>query len=225
MKIKIYITGFFHFITLNAQSNVENIIVQGQKYNVGGFFNLADDGIDMEVFTNIQNKNGLYGNMWLGQIDYYSNTNLISNFSLGLNKTLSKNLSIDIGFGPNITFSNQLEQSNEIYLGTDMQGLSIYSYYSDRSIIYESWYKPKIHSFYKVNLDLLFYGLIQEDGYELSCNISNQLSDGIIGGIIFGYESFREEMEFQKQNDSKVFKTYMNYNRISIMAYLGFLFR
>ena len=46
-------------------------------------------------------------------------------------------------------------------------------------------YKPKIQSFYKVNLDLLFYGLIQEDGYELSCNISNQLSDGIIGGIIF----------------------------------------
>ena len=223
MKIKIFIIGFFYFIVLNAQSNVENIIVQGQKYNIGGFFNIADDGIDMEVFTNMQNKNGLYGNMWLGQIDYYANTNLISNFSLGLNKPISKNLSIDVGFGPNITLSNKLEQSNEIYLGIDMQGLSVYGYYSDNSMMYESWYKPKIHSLYEANLDLLFYGFIQKNRYESSCNISSQLSDGIIGGIIFGYESFKEEIEFQKQTDSNLFKTYTNYSRISIMAYLGFL--
>ena len=225
MKIRAYITGFFYLVTLNAQSNMDNIIIEGEKYNLGGFFNIADDGIDMEVFSNIQNKNGLYGSMWLGQIDYYSNTNLISNFSLGLNKSISNDLSIDVGLGSNITLSNQLKQSNEVYLGIDMQGLSIYSYYSDSSIMYESWYKPKIDSFYKADLDILFYGSIQVDDYEFSCNISSPLSDGIIGGIIFGYESFREEMEFQKQNDSKVFKTYMNYNRISIMAYLGFLFR
>ena len=176
MKIKVYITGFFYLVTLNAQSNMDNIIIEGEKYNLGGFFNIADDGIDMEVFTNIQNKNGLYGSMWLGQIDYYSNTNLISNFSSGLNKSISNDLSIDVGFGSNIILSNQLKQSNEVYLGIDMQGLSIYSYY------------------------------------------------GIIGGIILGYESFKEEIEYQKQNNSKSFKVFNNYNRISVMAYLGFLF-
>ena len=224
MKIKVYITGFFYLVTLNAQSNMDNIIIEGEKYNLGGFFNIADDGIDMEVFTNIQNKNGLYGSMWLGQIDYYSNTNLISNFSLGLNKSISNDLSIDVGLGSNITLSNQLKQSNEVYLGIDMQGLSIYSYYSGSSIMYESWYKPKIDSFYEADLDILFYGSIQDDGYEFSCNISSPLSDGIIGGIIFGYESFREEKEYQKQNDSKPFKVSNNYNRISVIAYLGFLF-
>ena len=224
MKIKVYITGIFYLVTLNAQSNMDNIIIEGEKYNLGGFFNIADDGIDMEVFTNIQNKNGLYGSMWLGQIDYYSNTNLISNFSLGLNKSISNDLSIDIGLGSNITLLNQLMQSNEVYLGIDMQGLSIYSYYSDRSIMYESWYKPEIDSFYEGDLDILFYGSIQDDGYELNCNISSQLSDGIIGGIILGYESFEEEIEYQKQNNSKSFKVFNNYNRISVMAYLGFLF-
>jgi len=224
VKIKVYITGFFYLVTLNAQSNVDNIIIEGEKYNLGGFFNIADDGIDMEVFTNIQNKNGLYGSMWLGQIDYYSNTNLISNFSSGLNKSISNNLSIDVGFGSNIILSNQLKQSNEVYLGIDMQGLSIYSYYSDRRIMYESWYKPEIDSFYEADLDILFYGSIQDDGYEFNCNISSQLSDGIIGGIILGYESFEEEIEYQKQNNSKSFKVFNNYNRISIMAYLGFLF-
>ena len=224
MKIKVYITGFFYLVTLNAQSNVDNIIIEGEKYNLGGFFNIADDGIDMEVFTNIQNKNGLYGSMWLGQIDYYSNTNLISNFSSGLNKSISNNLSIDVGFGSNIILSNQLKQSNEVYLGIDMQGLSIYSYYSDRRIMYESWYKPEIDSFYEADLDILFYGSIQDDGYEFNCNISSQLSDGIIGGIILGYESFEEEIEYQKQNNSKSFKVFNNYNRISVMAYLGFLF-
>ena len=224
MKIKVYITGFFYLVTLNAQSNVDNIIIEGEKYNLGGFFNIADDGIDMEVFTNIQNKNGLYGSMWLGQIDYYSNTNLISNFSSGLNKSISNNLSIDVGFGSNIILSNQLKQSNEVYLGIDMQGLSIYRYYSDRRIMYESWYKPEIDSFYEADLDILFYGSIQDDGYEFNCNISSQLSDGIIGGIILGYESFEEEIEYQKQNNSKSFKVFNNYNRISVMAYLGFLF-
>ena len=224
MKIKVYITGFFYFVTLNAQTNMDNIIIEGEKYNLGGFFNIADDGIDMEVFTNIQNKNGLYGSMWLGQIDYYSNTNLISNFSLGLNKSISNDLSIDVGFGSNITLSNQLKQSNEVYLGIDMQGLSIYSYYSDSIIMYESWYKPKIDSFYEADLDILFYGSIQDDGYEFSCNISSPLSNGIIGGIIIGYESFKEETEYQKQNNSKPFKVSNNYNRISVMAYLGFLF-
>ena len=224
MKIKVYITGFFYLVTLNAQSNMDNIIIEGEKYNLGGFFNVADDGIDMEVFTNIQNNNGLYGSMWLGQIDYYSNTNLISNFSLGLNKSISNDLSIDVGFGSNITLSNQLKQSNEVYLGIDMQGLSIYSYYSGSSIMYESWYKPKIDSFYEADLDILFYGSIQDDGYEFSCNISSPLSNGIIGGIIIGYESFKEETEYQKQNNSKPFKVSNNYNRISVMAYLGFLF-
>ena len=224
MKIKVYITGIFYLVTLNAQSNMDNIIIEGEKYNLGGFFNIADDGIDMEVFTNIQNKNGLYGSMWLGQIDYYSNTNLISNFSLGLNKSISNDLSIDVGLGSNITLSNQSRQSNEVYLGIDMQGLSIYSYYSDSSIMYESWYKPEIDSFYEADLDILFYGSIQDDGYEFNFNISSQLSDGIIGGIILGYESFEEEIEYQKQNNSKSFKVFNNYNRISVMAYLGFLF-
>ena len=224
MKIKVYIIGFFYFVTLNAQTNMDNIIIEGEKYNLGGFFNIADDGIDMEVFTNIQNKNGLYGSMWLGQIDYYSNTNLISNFSLGLNKFMLNDLSIDVGLGSNTTLSNQLKQSNEVYLGIDMQGLSIYSYYSDRSIMYESWYKPEIDSFYEADLDILFYGSIQDDGYEFNCNISSQLNDGIIGGIILGYESFEEEIEYQKQNNSKSFKVFNNYNRIFVMAYLGFLF-
>ena len=90
--------------------------------------------------------------------------------------------------------------------------------------MYESWYKPKIDSFYKADLDILFYGSIQVDGYEFSCNISSPLSDGIIGGTIFGYESFEEEIEYQKQSNSKSFKVFNNYNRISVMAYLGFLF-
>ena len=224
MKIKVYITGFFYLVTLNAQSNMDNIIIEGEKYNLGGFFNIADDGIDMEVFTNIQNKNGLYGSMWLGQIDYYSNTNLISNFSSGLNKSISNDLSIDAGLGSNITLSNQLTQSNEVYLGLDIQGLSLYSYFSDSSIMYETWYKLEIDSFYETDLDILLYGFIQDDGYEFSCNISSQLSDGIIGGLILGYESFEEEIEYQKQNNSKSFKVLNNYNRISVMAYLGFLF-
>ena len=80
---------------IKSQSNVENIYAPSAGYYSGGFLNLADDGLDAEVFLNLQNKLGLYNNMWAGQIDYYSNTDIVSNVSFGLNRPFSKTISYD----------------------------------------------------------------------------------------------------------------------------------
>ena len=43
---------------IKSQSNVENIYAPSAGYYSGGFLNLADDGLDAEVFLNLQNKLG-----------------------------------------------------------------------------------------------------------------------------------------------------------------------
>ena len=38
---------------IKSQSNVENIYAPSAEYYSGGFLNLADDGLDAEVFLNL----------------------------------------------------------------------------------------------------------------------------------------------------------------------------
>ena len=55
---------FVFFVSIiKSQSNVENIYAPSAGYYSGGFLNLADDGLDAEVFLNLQNKLGLYNNI------------------------------------------------------------------------------------------------------------------------------------------------------------------
>ena len=89
---------------IKSQSNVENIYAPSAGYYSGGFLNLADDGLDAEVFLNLQNKLGLYSSMWAGQIDYYSNTDIVSNVSFGLNRAISKTISYDLGLDQILLF-------------------------------------------------------------------------------------------------------------------------
>ena len=51
-----------------------------------------------------------------------------------------------------------------------------------------------------------------------------QLNQGVIGGVILGYENYSDELNYQKQDGSKSFKISNTYSRISIKAYLGFLY-
>tara|TARA_B100001113_G_C21018589_1_gene582539 strand:+ start:125 stop:808 length:684 start_codon:yes stop_codon:yes gene_type:complete len=219
----LYVT-FFLSIT-KSQSNVENIYAPDQGYYIGGFLNLAEDSFDSEIFINAQNKIGLYGNLWIGQIDYYSNTDLLSNLSFGLSKNIAENISFDFGFLSNDFSLNGLQIITEIFIGIDINGFSNYAYLKGNGIIYESWFKPKLNVLSNLNLDLLFYSYAENNGYEISSNISKQLNRNLIGGIILGYESFSDELNYQIENGSKFFKASNTYRRIFMMAYLGFLYQ
>ena len=223
IKIFFYITFFLS--TTKSQSNVENIYAPADGYYIGGFLNLADDSFDSEIFINAQNKSGLYGNLWIGQIDYYSNTDLLSNVSLGLNKNIAENISFDFGFLSNDFSLNGLQIITEIFIGIDINGFSNYAYLKGNGIIYESWFKPKLNVLSNLNLDLLFYSYAENNGYEISSNISKQLNRNLIGGIILGYESFSDELNYQIENGSKFFKASNTYRRIFMMVYLGFLYQ
>ena len=222
--MKKFLLIIFFSAILNAQSNIESVVVGDKGYNFGGIFNIYDNGIDLEAFANIENKYGVYANIWLGQIDYYTNTRLLSNSSFGLSNTLSNNVSFDFGIGQNITFENQIKKSTEFYIGLDIKDFSFYAFFEDESLEYEAWFKPNFGILNKKDFNFLLYSSFDQNGYETSIDVSSQLNQKLITGLIFGYEVFNETINYQKGVDSKTYSITNNYNRVFLSIYLGILY-
>ena len=222
--MKYYLLIIFFFTILKAQSNIESVVTGNKGYNFGGIFNIYDNGIDFEAFANTENKYGVYANIWFGQIDYYTNTQLISNYSFGMSNALSKILSFDLGIGQNIIFENEIKRLTEVYIGLDIIGFSLYAFFEDESLEYEAWFKPNLGILNKTNLNFLLHSSFDQGGYETSIDISSQLNQKLITGLIFGYESFKETINYQKGDDLKTFSITNNYNRVFLSIYLGLLY-
>jgi len=216
---------FLFFAVLSGQAANNRSLFSSDKYVLGGFINANDVGLDLEVLANLESRYGIYGSIWLNQIDYYSNTNIQSSTSIGFNKKFQGAFSLDFGYSYNYSFSDDPEKLPEIYLGADIKNISVWTYIGDDGVSFESWYKPNIVELNKSNLDLLFYGHIEKNGYDVSINISNQLSNKLIAGILLGYEQFSEtnNITVKKNNQTKTVNVTDNYSGISSMIYIGFL--
>jgi len=223
-KISFFLLIIFTFLFGQVKNN--RSFFSSDKYVLGGFINANDTGLDLEVLANLESRYGIYGNILFSQIDYYSNTDIQSIASIGFNKKFQGGFSLDFGYSYNYSFSDNPEQLHEIYLGANMENISIWTYIGDDGVSFESWCKPNISELNKSNFDLLLYGHIEKNGYDVSINISNQLSAKLIAGIILGYENYIENNSFTYKKDGNQIKTYNtrnNYSGISSMIYLGFL--
>ena len=94
-KKYIYLLAFS--AVLFGQAKNSKSYFQSDKFVLGGFMNATEEGLDFEALANVETRYGVYGNIWLSQIDYYSNTDIQSNISLGLNKKFRNNFSLDLG--------------------------------------------------------------------------------------------------------------------------------
>jgi len=211
---------------LLGQANTNMSFFQSDKYVLGGFMNVDADGLDFELLANVESQIGLYSNIWLSQIDYYSNTDLQSNFSIGYNKKLTGRLSLDLGYSHNHSFGETSNENPEVYFGIDLNNFSIWAFAGNDGTSFESWFKPNIDALSESNIDFLLYGFIEQDGYDLSINISSQLTNKIIAGVMMGYENYNRENEITfTKNDQTKSKIFIDsYSGVSTMLYLGFLF-
>ena len=223
--IKKYIYLLAFSTVLFGQAKNSKSYFQSDKFVLGGFMNATEEGLDFEALANVETRYGVYGNIWLSQIDYYSNTDIQSNISLGLNKKFHHDFSLDLGCAYNYSISKDPEKVPELYFGSDINNISFWTYIGSNGISFESWYKPDIDELNKSNLDLLLYGSIEENGYDLSINISNQLTKQLIAGVMLGYEKYSEnnDITFKKNNKTKSFTVRNDYSGLSSMIYFGFL--
>jgi len=135
-----------------------------------------------------------------------------------------KNVSIDFGIGQNITFENQIKKSTEIYIGLDIKDFSLYAFFESESLEYEAWFKPNFGILNKEDFNFLLYSSFDQNGYETSIDVSSQLNQKLITGLIFGYEVFNETINYQKGIDLKTYSITNNYNRVFLSIYLGLLY-
>ena len=59
------------------------------------FLILIKERFDFEFLSNIKNKYGFYGNIWISQIDFDNDINTQNYFSLGYNRKINNSLSLD----------------------------------------------------------------------------------------------------------------------------------
>ena len=111
---------------LFAQSKTNMPFLQSDKYVLGGFMNVDDGGLDFDFLANVESQFGLYSNIWLSQIDYYSNTDVQSNSSVGYTKKFNSGLSLDFGYSHNYSFSETSDEVPEVYFGFESP-LSLFS--------------------------------------------------------------------------------------------------
>ena len=82
-------------------------------------------------------------------------------------------------------------------------------------------FKEKLN---KKDFNFLFYSSFDQNGYETSIDVSSQLNQKLITGLIFGYEVFNETINYQKGIDLKTYSITNNYNRVFLSIYLGLLY-
>ena len=220
---------FFSFFLLcnysNAQLNNNKSNIKNDRFSIGGFLNFDQGEFDFEFLSNIKNKYGFYGNIWISQIDFDNSTNTQNYFSLGYNRKINNSLSLDFGYVQNF-LTNEEDTISEVFAGINFNTVSFWAFLAENSISLESWYKPSFNFLDNNNLDILFYGFFNNDGYDLSMNISRQLSPSIIFGFMFGYEDYSNEetLSYQKYNETKVYTFDSGYSGWNSLLYLGLLF-
>ena len=87
-------------------------------------------------------------------------------------------------------------------LGIDLNNFSIWAFAGNDGTSFESWFKPNIDALSESNIDLLLYGFIEQDGYDLSVNISSQLTNKIIAGVMMDYENYNRKNEISSEDSS-----------------------
>jgi len=223
--IYIYISFLLVHNCSNAQLNNNKGNFKDDRYSFGGFINFDQGEFDFEVLSNIKNKYGFYGNIWVSQIDFDNSTSTLNYFSLGYNRIINESLSLDLGYAQNFSINEKEKEIPEIFAGVNYNAISLWAFLAENSISLESWYKPEFNFLDNNNLDLLFYGFFNNDGYDLSLNISRQFSSSIIFGFMFGYEDYSNEETFsyQKYNEIKVYTFDSGYSGWNSLLYLGLL--
>ena len=134
---------FLFFAVLSGQATNNRSFISSDKYVLGGFINANDLGLDFEVLANLESRYGIYGSIWFSQIDYYSNTDILSNTSIGFNKKFQGGFSLDLGYSYNYSFSDDPEQLPEIYLGADIKNISVWTYIDNEDFYSNRTYKDE----------------------------------------------------------------------------------
>ena len=112
---------FFLMIAVGSTQSVEqgsSMLQSNIGMGSGGFINAGTAGLEMDGFFEIQTRNGLFGEVWVSQLDMDAETNTALNASAGIMREISPGFILGGGYSNYTEINNDM--LHEIFVGSNL---------------------------------------------------------------------------------------------------------
>ena len=224
---------FFLMIAIGSAQSVDqgsNMLQSKLGTGAGGFINAGTDGLEIDGFFEIQTRNGLFGEVWVNQLDMDAETNTALNTSAGIMREIFPGLILGGGYSNYTEINNDM--LHEIFVGASLNfftGVVFLGIGGELS--------PNFLGIVDLNtlfpiipVDLSLMGIYSENfdesGYDLFFRASRTFATGLSLGYTFSRERYEDEefRTFTKQGHTKTFTVPVPAEGYFNTIYIGFTF-
>ena len=201
MKHNLLLIGFISIIFCQNPSQ-NPMLVKTIGTNSGVFFNAGTNQLDLEGFFEIQSSQGLFGEIWVMQLDRDAETTAEVNSTFGWMKEVAPNMILGGGFS---NYANQ--NLNEIFMGGNIGLLTLIGFFgleeSPANLL--GILDLNIGPLKNIPVDLSMMSVSDEAGSDLFFMLKKTMTKGFIAGYTFSRERFESEEKkpFKKQGHTK----------------------
>ena len=189
MKHNPLLIGFMSVIFCQNPSQ-NPILVKTIGTNSGVFFNAGTNQLDLEGFFEIQSSQGLFGEIWVMQLDRDAGTDMEINSSIGWMREVVPNMILGCGIS---NYANQ--NLSEIFLGGNVGLLTVVGFFGidDTPANFIGIIDLNFGPLKNIPVDLSMMGVKDESGSDLFFKINKKTAKGFTMGYTFSRERFESE--------------------------------
>ena len=196
----------------------------------GGFINAGTDGLEMDGFFEIQTRNGLFGEVWVSQLDMDEDTNAALNASVGIMKEISPGFILGGGYSNYTEINNDM--LHEMFFGANLNFFTGVVFLGVGSELFPNFLGiADLNTLFpSISVDLSLMGIysesFNESGYDLFIRASRTFATGLSLGYTFSRERYEddESRTFTKQGYTKTFIVSVPAEGYFNTIYIGFTF-
>ena len=206
-----------------SQSIEEKESLLGPKIGtrVGGYLNAGTNGLEIDGFFEIQNKNGLFADLWITQME-------TANGSVGIMRAVSPGLTLGGGYSHYSEIDVEANMLHEIFFGADLNfftGALFLSIGEDTD--------PNLIGILDIGalikdspMDISSVIVRDNNGQDISINISKDFRTGFTMGYVFSLERYegQENRIFNKDGINKTYYVTIQDQGYFHNIFIGFIF-
>jgi len=194
--------------------------------NTGVFFNAGTNRLDLEGFFEFQSSQGLFGEIWVMQLDRDPETSIEFNSSLGWMKAIAPDLILGGGISNNTKLKD--ERLNEIFLGGNISLITGMAFFglNNSPANFIGIIDLNFGPLKKIPIDLSMMAVRENSGSDLFFIMNKTTKKGITVGYTFSRERFESEetRTFTKQGYKKSWTVPIQKDGFFNKVYFGFVF-
>ena len=222
MKQIFILIGFISVIFCQNPSQ-NPISVKTIGTNSGVFFNAGTNQLDLEGFFEIQSSQGLFGEIWVMQLDTDAETAAEVNSTFGWMKEVAPNMILGGGFS---NYANQ--NLNEIFMGGNIGLLTLIGFFgleeSPANLL--GILDLNIGPFKLSPINFSVMGIRESSGSDFYFRLTRDFDRGIKLGYTFSRERFESDelRTFTNQGHTKSWTVPIQKNGFFNIIYIGVTF-